>query len=144
MAPPSFTQPTGHTPRNGKTFEVEIEGSRCRIVVNDVLMPVSSTMKHSTDGDCHCDETDRAIIDSWMFWMADQCLEHGIMTEKQANAILNLTRKDLVSKARIEDNKEEGEGKNGTPTQYEMFLAAKELTRPDWEPEITEGEKAER
>ncbi|KAK8071244.1 hypothetical protein PG997_011447 [Apiospora hydei] len=96
-SPPVCTQPTPmHTLRAAKTFEVTLEDSpACRIVVNDVLLPTSRELKHSTEGDCRCKESDEEIVNAWMFWHVDNCLTHSLISRQRANALLNLTRKDL-------------------------------------------------
>ena len=78
-----------------RTFVVECENNKCPLVVHGVLLPNRAEVRHSTAGDCPCEGPDRALVCTWMWWMAHMCMNHGLITEEQANAIVDLTRKDL-------------------------------------------------
>jgi len=145
-----------------KTFVVECEDNTCPLVVHGVLLPNRATMQHSTAGDCGCEGSDRANVCTWMYWMAHMCLNHGLITEAEANAILDLTRKDLnLGNMRISfygeegmekkeeekivhQSEESGEGQealleievNPAVLDADMFRAVQALTEEEWRTKI--------
>ncbi|KAK8024917.1 hypothetical protein PG990_002740 [Apiospora arundinis] len=152
-----------------KAFVVECEDNVCPLVVHGVLLPNRTTLKHNTAGDCQCEGSDRALVCTWMYWMAHMCLNHGLITEKEANAILRLTEKDLnLTKLRVNFFGEEGMEKkeelkkkkkkteetgeeeeeetieeevNPALLDAEMFRAVQALTKEEWTTKIINVEE---
>ncbi|KAK8040005.1 hypothetical protein PG993_008416 [Apiospora rasikravindrae] len=73
------------------TFEVEWDGHPCRLVVRVMLTPDRAEIKHAPD--CKRDHvrSDTDIIKTWIFYMGTVCLDNGLVTEQQANAIMDMS-----------------------------------------------------
>ncbi|KAK7949200.1 uncharacterized protein PG986_010086 [Apiospora aurea] len=75
------------------TFEVEWDGHPCRLVVRVLLTPDRAEIKHAAD----CQESgqhvrsDADMIKMWIFYMGTVCLHNGLVTEQQANAIMDMS-----------------------------------------------------